>query len=59
MRIFIAKLFVFILFLDIEEKNMMYAGAGHMPLLLWRAAEQKIYEFREKGNPQKKRWIMI
>ena len=38
------------LFLDIEEKNMIYAGAGHMPLLLWRPAEQKIYEFREKGT---------
>ncbi len=38
------------LFLDIEEKNMIYAGAGHMPLLLWRAAEKKIYEFREKGT---------
>ena len=38
------------LFLDMEEKNMIYAGAGHMPLLLWRAAEQKIYEFREKGT---------
>jgi len=38
------------LFLDIEGKNMIYAGAGHMPLLLWRAAEQKIYEFREKGT---------
>jgi serine phosphatase RsbU (regulator of sigma subunit) len=37
-------------FLDIEEKNMIYAGAGHMPLLLWRAAEKKIYEFREKGT---------
>ena len=38
------------LFFDIEEKNMIYAGAGHMPLLLWRAAEKKIYEFREKGT---------
>jgi len=38
------------LFLDIEGKNMIYAGAGHMPLLLWRAAEKKIYEFREKGT---------
>jgi serine phosphatase RsbU (regulator of sigma subunit) len=38
------------LFLDTDEKNMIYAGAGHMPLLLWRAAEQKIYEFREKGT---------
>ena len=27
---------------------MIYAGAGHMPLLLWRAAEKKILEFREK-----------
>lgn len=38
------------IFLDTEEKNMIYAGAGHMPLLLWRAAEKKIYEFREKGT---------
>lgn len=38
------------LFLDIENENMIYAGAGHMPLLLWRAAEKKIYEFREKGT---------
>jgi sigma-B regulation protein RsbU (phosphoserine phosphatase) len=29
---------------------MIYAGAGHMPLLLWRAADKKIYEFREKGT---------
>ena len=38
------------LFLDTEEKNMVYAGAGHMLLLLWRAAEKKIYEFREQGT---------
>jgi len=38
------------LFLNIEEKSMIYAGAGHVPLLLWRAAEKKIYEFREKGT---------
>ena len=38
------------LFLDTEEKSMIYAGAGHMPLLLWRAAEKKIYELREKGT---------
>jgi serine phosphatase RsbU (regulator of sigma subunit) len=38
------------LFLDLEEKNMIYAGAGHLPLLLWRAAEKKIYEFREKDT---------
>jgi serine phosphatase RsbU (regulator of sigma subunit) len=38
------------LFLDTEENNMIYAGAGHMPLILWRAAEKKIYEFREKGT---------
>ena len=38
------------LFMDIDAKNMIYAGAGHMPLLLWRAAEKKIYEFREKGT---------
>ena len=29
---------------------MTYAGAGHLPMLLWRTDEQKIYEFREKGT---------
>jgi sigma-B regulation protein RsbU (phosphoserine phosphatase) len=38
------------LFLDMDEKNMIYAGAGHMPLLLWRPSGKKIYEFREKGT---------
>ena len=38
------------LFLDTAEETMIYAGAGHVPLLLWRAAEKKIYEFREKGT---------
>ena len=38
------------LFLDTEEKKMIYAGAGHMPLLLWRTSGKKIYEFREKGT---------
>ena len=38
------------LFLDTEDKTMIYAGAGHMPLLFWRPAEKKIYEFREKGT---------
>ena len=38
------------LYLDTQEENMAYAGAGHMPLLLWRTAEKKILEFREKGT---------
>jgi serine phosphatase RsbU (regulator of sigma subunit) len=38
------------LFINTAEKNMTYAGAGHMPLLLWREQKQKIYEFREKGT---------
>ena len=38
------------LFLDTENKTMIYAGAGHVPLLLWRPAEKKVYEFREKGT---------
>ncbi|UCE55423.1 MAG: serine/threonine-protein phosphatase [Desulfobacterales bacterium] len=37
------------LYIDTEKKNILYAGAGHPPLMLWRKAEQKIYEYREKG----------
>ena len=38
------------LFLDTDKNIMTYAGAGHMPLLLWRPSEKNIYEFREKGT---------
>jgi serine phosphatase RsbU (regulator of sigma subunit) len=37
------------LFMDTEKQSFTYAGAGHPPLFLWRASEQKIYEYREKG----------
>jgi serine phosphatase RsbU (regulator of sigma subunit) len=37
------------LFIDTEHNTATYAGAGHPPLLLWRGAEQKMYEYREKG----------
>ncbi len=37
------------LFIDTENHAATYAGAGHPPLLLWRGAEQKIYDYREKG----------
>jgi serine phosphatase RsbU (regulator of sigma subunit) len=37
------------LFIDTEKQSVIYAGAGHPPLLLWRGSEQKIYEYREKG----------
>ena len=37
------------LYLDTQKQTATYAGAGHPPLLLWRASEQKIYEYREKG----------
>ncbi len=37
------------LFIDTENQTATYAGAGHPPLLMWRGAEQKIYQYREKG----------
>ncbi len=37
------------LFIDTRNNTATYAGAGHPPLLLWRASEQKIHEYREKG----------
>ena len=38
------------LFVDTEKNSMVYAGAGHMPLLLWRPAEKKIFELGEKAT---------
>ena len=37
------------LFIDTGNKTATYAGAGHPPLLLWRASEQTINEYREQG----------
>jgi hypothetical protein len=37
------------LLIDTEKQTATYAGAGHPPLLLWRRAEQKIYEYRKNG----------
>lgn len=37
------------LFLDLEQRTALYAGAGHPPLLLWRKASQTVYEFQENG----------
>ena len=37
------------LYIDTGQQTASYAGAGHPPLLLWRQAEQKIFEFRTKG----------
>jgi hypothetical protein len=37
------------LFIDTEKQSVIYAGAGHPPLFLWRGSEQKIYDYREKG----------
>lgn len=37
------------LYLDIEQQSGWYAGAGHPPLMRWRASEQKIKAFYKKG----------
>lgn len=37
------------LFLDLEERVALYAGAGHPPLLVWRRAGKTLEEFQENG----------
>jgi sigma-B regulation protein RsbU (phosphoserine phosphatase) len=37
------------LFIDTKRQTASYAGAGHLPMLLWRGSEQNIYECGEKG----------
>jgi sigma-B regulation protein RsbU (phosphoserine phosphatase) len=37
------------LFIDLENGMFRYAGAGHPPLLLWRAAEQRTESLEENG----------
>jgi serine phosphatase RsbU (regulator of sigma subunit) len=36
-------------YIDTGQPTALYAGAGHPPLLIWRPAEQKIFEFRTRG----------
>ena len=38
-------------FVDMEKKCMSYAGAGHPPLLLWRASTESASELVENGLP--------
>src|SRR5262249_16119030 len=37
------------LFLNVEKKELSYAGAGHPPLLVWRAGEKKVERIEENG----------
>jgi serine phosphatase RsbU (regulator of sigma subunit) len=39
------------IFLDREKRILLYANAGHPPLLLWRRAEGKIQELTDNGLP--------
>ena len=37
------------LYIDIELNRMVYAGAGHPPLYIWRRSEDKFIEFANNG----------
>jgi len=37
------------LYIDIERNRMVYAGAGHPPLYIWRRTEDKFIEFANNG----------
>jgi phosphoserine phosphatase RsbU/P len=37
------------LFLDLQESTALYSGAAHPPLLLYRPAEESVFEFQENG----------
>jgi phosphoserine phosphatase RsbU/P len=36
-------------FIDVARRQLSYAGAGHPPLLLWRAREAKVHSIEENG----------
>ncbi|HEY6305768.1 MAG TPA: PP2C family protein-serine/threonine phosphatase [Candidatus Angelobacter sp.] len=36
-------------FIDVARRQLSYAGAGHPPLLLWRAGEAKVHSIEENG----------
>ncbi len=37
------------LFLNVEKKELSYAGAGHPPLLVWRAHQQRVESIEKNG----------
>jgi phosphoserine phosphatase RsbU/P len=37
------------LFLNLEKRELAYAGAGHPPLLVWRAGERRVESIEENG----------
>jgi sigma-B regulation protein RsbU (phosphoserine phosphatase) len=37
------------LFLNVEKRELAYAGAGHPPLLVWRARERRVESIEENG----------
>ena len=37
------------LYIDLESKKLVLADAGHLPLLIWRKAEQKLLHLKPKG----------
>jgi phosphoserine phosphatase RsbU/P len=47
-RHFVTAVYVFV---DLEQKSMSYAGAGHPPLLLWSESTQSTAELLENGLP--------
>ncbi|HLH06861.1 MAG TPA: SpoIIE family protein phosphatase [Terriglobales bacterium] len=36
-------------YLDVEKRMLSYSGAGHPPLLLWRAREKRVVSIEENG----------
>jgi serine phosphatase RsbU (regulator of sigma subunit) len=37
------------IYLDMEQKKLSHANAGHWPLLIWRPRTQTLYEFKPQG----------
>ncbi|HMC32651.1 MAG TPA: PP2C family protein-serine/threonine phosphatase [Candidatus Angelobacter sp.] len=37
------------IFMNVEKRELSYAGAGHPPLLVWRAAERRVESIEENG----------
>ena len=42
---------VFLALLDAEKRKLFFSSAGHLPMLLYRAAEKKAFSFNPPGLP--------
>lgn len=42
---------IFLVLLDVNQRKLFFSSAGHLPMLLYRAAERKVLRFNPAGLP--------